>query len=370
MAANAHAVTKQSKSDIIRTFAPGWFASVMGTAVMVVAIFVFQDAAPFAKAGQLFFLALSLLMLIAIYIPWIMRWILHFKQTWQDLTHPVSAAFFPTMPISLIIWGIAFEKAGPIFMSEETILPILQVLWFTGTAGIAFFAIIILGLRFLKPELKWQVANLGWLIPPVSALIVPVLGNSLATSYAGTTLGDFNLIVSLIFLGMGSVLFLFVMGAVFSRYLFHDLLPAHLAPTIWIGIAPTAILTIIVIKMVKPIGLYFNISTEAAQILGVLAKIAGISLWGFAFFWLILAILITWGHHRKVALPFAMSWWAFTFPLGAFIVSTGVIYQAFHVAFFQWIGLTALAGFAVIWVGVATRTVKGIVSGTIFQPHT
>lgn len=370
MTAHAQAITKQTKSEIIRNFAPGWFASVMGTAVFVVAIFVFQDAVPLAEAGQLFFLGLSLLMLIAIYIPWILRWVLHFKQTWQDLTHPVSAAFFPTMPISLIIWGIAFEKAGPLFMSEEAILPILQGLWLAGTAGIAFFAVTILGLHFLKPEIKWQVANLGWLIPPVSALIVPVLGSSLATAYAGTALGSFNMIVSLIFLGMGSVLFLFVMGAVFSRYLFHDLLPAHLAPTIWIGIAPTAILTIITIKMVKPIGLFFNVSTEAAEILGILAKITGVSLWGFAFFWLILAVLITWGHHRKVTLPFAMSWWAFTFPLGAFIVSTGVVYQAFQAAFFQWVGLTALLGFAVIWVGVAMRTVKGIVSGTIFQPHT
>ena len=33
----------KSKSDIIRNFAPGWFASVMGTAVAVIAIYVFQD---------------------------------------------------------------------------------------------------------------------------------------------------------------------------------------------------------------------------------------------------------------------------------------------------------------------------------------
>jgi C4-dicarboxylate transporter/malic acid transport protein len=370
MTVNTPVQTVQSKLEIIRNFAPGWFASVMGTAVFVIELFVFQDIIPLAQTWQLLFLGLSFAMFVAILIPWTLRWFHHFDQVRHDLTHPVSAAFFPTMPISLIVGGIALEKAGPLFMSHETLFPILQGLWLVGTTGIGIFALTILSIYFLKPDMEWQIANLGWLIPPVSALIVPVLGGSLATEYAGTTLGAINLIGSLIFLGIGAVLFLFVMGAVFSRYLFHDLLPAHLAPTIWIGIAPTAILTIIIIKIVKPVTLFFNAPAEAAPILSVMAKSLGVGLWGFAFFWLILAVFLTWRHHKKVALPFAMSWWAFTFPLGAFVVSTGVIFQATQAGFFQWVGLAALLGYVVIWGIVATRTVKGILSGAIFQTHT
>jgi C4-dicarboxylate transporter/malic acid transport protein len=369
MATSTQTAAVQQKSDIIRNFSPGWFASVMGTAVFVIELFVFQDSIPLAKTGQLLFLGLAFAMFLAILIPWTLRWFRHFDRVRHDLTHPVSAAFFPTMPISLIVGGIALEKAGPLFMPHELLLPVLQGLWLAGTAGIGLFSLTILSIYFHKPDMKWQIANLGWLIPPVSALIVPVLGGSLAIEYAGTTLGAVNLIGSLVFLGIGTVLFLFVMGAVFSRYLFHDLLPAHLAPTIWIGIAPTAILTIISIKIIKPVTMFLGAPAEAAQVLAVLAKMVAIGLWGFAFFWLIFAIIITWQHHRRVSLPFAMSWWAFTFPLGAFVVSTGVLFQTTQVVFFQWVGLAAMLGFVGIWAIVATRTVKGVISGTIFQPH-
>lgn len=356
----------KSKTEIIRDFAPGWFAAVMGTAVAVIAIFVFQDFIPFARALMLTFLALAILLFIIIFIPWISRWFQHYDAVKKDLHHPVFGSFYPTMPISLIIIGIALEKAGPLFMAEETLLPTLQFLWFTGTAGIAYFSLTILNINFMKADVEPKIANMGWLIPPVSALIVPILGGSLSVEYAGTTLGRINLVASLIFLGVGSLLFIFVNSAVFSRYLFHDLLPSHLAPTIWIGIAPTAILTIIAVKFLKPILVFFEASGVVAEVLSVVSKAMAVGLWGFAFLWLILAIIVTKEHHKKIKIPFAMSWWAFTFPLGSFIVSTGVIHKAIGGSFFLIIGLTSLAAFFVIWAMISAETLKRIKSGEIF----
>ncbi|MBC8331900.1 MAG: hypothetical protein H8E28_07955 [Anaerolineae bacterium] len=357
-----------TKTGIIRNFTPGWFASVMGTAVFVVEVFVFRGSLPFANFVQLFFLGLAAIMFMLIFIPWILRWIFHFDAVSQDLQHPVSASFFPTMPISLIILGIAFEKAGPLFLSEAILFPMLQALWILGTLGIGGFALALLNIYFRRQNLDWKVGNLGWLIPPVSALIVPVLGNSLAVEYAGTLLGTINFITSLIFLGIGGILFLFVMTTVFSRYMFHELPPSRLAPTMWIGIAPTAIMAIIAIKMIQPLSIFFTAPEAATQTIAILAKAVGIGLWGFAFFWLLLAITATLSQHRKSPLPFAMSWWAFTFPFGAFVVSTGVVFQATQAAFFQWVGLASLAAFLIVWGMVAARTVQGIVSGEIFKP--
>ena len=354
------------KTDIIQHFAPGWFAAVMGTAVAVVATFVFADFIPFASVLQFFFLGVAMLLFGVIFIPWIMRWFLYPDNVRADLNHPVFGSFYPTMPISLIIVGIALEKAPP-FLSEETLLPLLQFLWFSGTAGIAWFAFTILNINFMKDGVDLKIANMGWLIPPVSALIVPVLGGSLATAYAGTTLGTINLIASLIFLGVGSLLFIFVMGAVFTRYISHDLLPAHLAPTIWIGIAPTAILAIITIKIVQPLMIFFKASDAAKEVFGILAKVSGVGLWGFAFLWAILAVMVTLKHHQKIKIPFAMSWWAFTFPLGAFIVSTGVVYTAVGGKFFLWVGMTAYLAFLMIWSTVFMKTAKGVISGKIFE---
>ncbi len=360
--------TQSTQFNLVRDFAPGWFASVMGTAVIAVAFFSFRDVIPFAEMWMLLFLGLGILMFSVMLIPWTLRWFLHFDAVWRDLNHPVSAAFFPTMPISLLVIGIALEKAGPLFLTHSILLPLLEALWFLGASGIAIFAVVILNTFFLQPGVKWEMANLGWLIPPVSALLVPVLGSPLATEYAGTDLGTINLLGSLVFLGFGGMLFVFVMTAVFARYIFHDLPPVHLAPTIWIGLAPSSILAIVMIKIVKPATLFFN-ANDSLNTLNVIGKFIGISLWGFALFWLVLVIAVTTFHHRKTPLPFALSWWAFVFPLGAFVVATGAIYAAVPVAFFQWTGLAALSGLLVLWATVGVRTVGGIASGTIFKSH-
>ena len=354
------------KTDIVQHFAPGWFASVMGTAVTVVALFVFKDFIPFAASLQFFFLGMATLLFIIFFIPWLLRWFLYFDRVKTTLNHPVSASFYPTMPISLIVIGIAIEKA-PHFLPETVLLPLLQILWFTGAAGIAFFAMIILNIKFMKPGVDLKMANMGWLIPPVSALLVPILGGSLATAYAGTTLGTINLIASLIFLGIGSLLFIFVMGAVFTRYISHDLLPAHLAPTIWVGIAPTSILAIAAVKFTPVVAAYFQASEMVKEVFGILGKAMSVSLWGFAFLWTLLAILITLQHHKKINIPFAMSWWAFTFPLGAFVVSTGVVYGAIGGSFFVWIGLSALGALLIIWSVVFLKTLRGILSGELLK---
>jgi len=357
------------KTSIVKTFAPGWFASVMGTAVIVVALFVFQTVFPFAKALGTFFLFASILLFLVLIVPWTLRWFMYPADVRHDLNHPVSAAFFPTMPISMLIVGIALEKVGAGFLPEDLLWTILQILWVIGSAGILIFALTILNTFFHKSEVQWETSTLGWLIPPVSTLLVPVLGISLSIHFQGTTWGAVNLITSLIFTGFGSLLFIFVMSLVFIRYIFHPIPPAHLAPTMWVGIAPTSILTIVVLKFAKPLALFFQAAPEIEQTLNFLSKPLAVMLWGFALFWLLLALIVTLGVHQKSSIPFALSWWAFVFPVGAFVVSTGVLFQAIPLAFFQWIGLSALTFLLILWLVVAANTLIGVWRGSIFTPH-
>jgi tellurite resistance protein TehA-like permease len=273
------------------------------------------------------------------------------------------------MPISLLVIGIALEKTGDLLLPEPILWNLLQTLWVLGAAGILFFALFILNIFFHKAEIEWETSTLGWLIPPVSALLVPVLGASLSLHFIGTPWGDLNLLGSLVFMGVGGLLFIFVMSVVFARYIFYALPPAHLAPTLWVGIAPTSILTILALKFGKPLALFFNAAPETEQMLTFLARPAGVIFWGFAFFWLMLAFIVTLGIHQKSELPFALSWWAFIFPLGAFTVATGVLYQSIPKAVFQWTGLAVLAIVIVLWLIVTVRTAQGIFRGTIFVPH-
>ncbi len=358
-----------SLKEMIQSFAPGWYAAVMGTGVIAIALTPFRPVLTPAASLQVFFLALAVIAFVILLIPWTARWVLFPSAALQDLAHPVSAAFFPTMPISILILGIALEKTSLPFLPETTLWPVLLGLWLTGSAGILAFALIIIRNFFQQPEVRPETATLGWLIPAVSALLVPVLGFSLASHYAGTAWGGLILVLSLAFTGAGSLLFLLVMALVFSRYIFHAPPPAHLEPPLAIGMAPTSLLTIILIRLTKPAQAVFGFSPQTAESLSVISLISAVALWGFAFFWLLLSLLVLLGQRRSTALPFALSWWAFVFPTGAFSVASGVLYQALEYPLFLWVGLAALTGLILLWLIITGRTLAGIANGSLLRSH-
>ncbi len=360
-----HPITFQ---EIVEHFAPGWFASVMGTAATGVAIFALQNFVPFAGALQVIFLALAVVLFGVLLAPWSIRWLKHPQAVRRDLTHPVSAAFFPTMPISLLVIGIALEKTPLSFLPEGALWPLLLTLWAIGSLAILIFALVILTIFFHHTEIRWEASTLGWLIPPVSMLLSPVLGLSLSMRYAGALWGEVAFYASLFFLGAGSLLFLLMMATVFTRSIFYAPPPAPLAPTLWVGVAPPSILTIVALRIMAPVQSHLAVSQQVAETFSLLVKVGGAALWGFALFWMMLALLTTLETHRRTPLPFALSWWAFIFPVGVFTVASGMLYQAMPVFFFLWIGLATLIGLLVLWVATLLRTIQGAWRGTIFLP--
>lgn len=354
---------------IVRNFAPGWFAVVMGTGAISIAAAAFRNFLPSGWLIQMFFLAVASLFFLIALIPWLLRWVLYTEDVLRDLHHPVSSAFFPTMPISLIVLGIALEKTETRLFSEPILWGLVQSLWILGAAGILVFGLIILNIFFHKAEIEWQASTLGWLIPPVSALLVPVLGSSLSLHYKGTFWGTLDLLGSLLFLGIGGFLFLFVMSAVLTRYIFYALPASHLTPTIWIGLAPTSLLTILSVRLIKPLTQFFQADPQVEQVLVFLSRPIGTIFLGFALFWFLLALLNTWGVWRKMSIPFALSWWAFIFPLGVLSVANGALYQVFPIPFFLWTGMVILIATVILWVIVAFLTIRGLLKGTIFGTH-
>jgi tellurite resistance protein TehA-like permease len=99
----------------------------------------------------------------------------------------------------------------------------------------------------------------------------------------------------------------------------------------------------------------------------VFALLYGVPTWGFAMLWLALATAITVRTARH-GLPFGLTWWSFTFPVGT--VVTGTISLAART------GSEALRGasvllfglLAVAWLVVAARTAVGSIRGRLFLP--
>jgi len=214
-------------------------------------------------------------------------------------------------------------------------------------------------------------ANFSWFIPPVSHLIIPVLGTCLLDVYwAGTALAPALFVISMVALGVGFFNFLFVGSMVWRRYVCGTIPQGNLAPTIMIGIAPTAIMVVFLIKFIEAIeashGTLFGINFAA---IFPFIKISAAVLWGFSFWWLFLVIILV-SHYIKIKEhPLGFSWWAYTFPLEAFTVSTGLLAKCVAPYFFRGalVGLNILA--ATIWVVVVFATIKWLESGAFFKPQ-
>ncbi|PLY01399.1 MAG: hypothetical protein C0622_07410, partial [Desulfuromonas sp.] len=234
-----------------------------------------------------------------------------------------------------------------------------------GSAVIYLLGFIILVHIFRHQEIKLQHANFGWYIPPVSKLIIPIAGYELAGYFPEKA--EFLLTLSTVSFGVGFFLFLFVGAAVYHRYIYHELPMSRFAATFFIGIAPTAIISVILFKMMHLFSHHEFMGLDSA-VVTTLCKFGILFTWGFAAWWFVMAIIVVLYYLKKLELPYALSWWAFTFPSGALCVSSGVAWKATGFGIIHSFYLFAVTFLLLIWLLVFLRTMKGVLSGKIFAP--
>ena len=89
--------------------------------------------------------------------------------------------------------------------------------------------------------------------------------------------------------------------------------------------------------------------------------------WGFAMLWLAVAAAITIKTARN-HLPFTLTWWSFTFPVGTVVTGTSELalhtdLTALTVAAAGLYGLLLLA-----WLAAAINTTRGVLAGRLLRP--
>ena len=173
--------------------------------------------------------------------------------------------------------------------------------------------------------------------------------------------------LSLISFGTGVFLFLFIGAAIFHRYIYHELPIARLAPTVFVGMAPTAIIAVVLFKMMQLFE-HQAVLGIAPQVFAPLAKIAIICNWGFSVWWFVMACIVVLHYLRNIELPYALTWWAFTFPSGALCLASAVAWKVTQFSSFYGFFILATVFMLIVWLIVLLKTVKGVVSGKIFLP--
>ncbi|QSG07937.1 TDT family transporter [Halapricum desulfuricans] len=363
--------TRARVANTVEFFGPQWFGSTMGTGALGVALGLLAaqsgiDALlPFAQL----FVALTAVMTVTYTLPWLARMWLYPHRVRTDLTHPIRSQFFPTMPITLIVLGLGIARTMGDIVPSSVLEPLLTGLFVLGSAGIFGFGLVVVTIMFTNDEIGTEHGVFAWYIPPVSHLVIPLLGFELVAGHlAGTATGQLVFVVSMIALGIGTFMFLFFGSIVLHRYAYESLPREKLAPTFVIGLAPTAVLTIALVKLAHALEAGVGLGLAVEPLVPGL-KLLALVMWGFSAWWFVLTAGLVAHYITRRTHPFFFTWWAYTFPLGAFAISAGSLGGFLGISAFT-AALAAVTGLlAVVWVVTAALTTRMVLRGHAFTPE-
>lgn len=312
---------------------PGWFATVMGWSGLGLAWHRAEPAmGELAGVLSLGAAAVALLAFVTLSLACALRWQRHAPAVREDLVHPVRHAFFAAIPISLLLLvTIAVAHFGPQ-------LPGLRALWLIGSLGQFGVTLWVLS-RWLRGNATQGASawNWGGITP---ALFIPVVGNVLAP-LAGIPLG-FQPWAAAQF-GLGLMFWPVVVVLVVVRIGQAGMLPERLLPTLFIFVAPPAVIGLA--------ALQFGAPTVLAWML-----------WGMA---LAQALWVATLARRITDQPFGIPHWGMSFPLAALAALTLRLAEQPDGHWLQVPALALLALASLIILGLSFATVRGLRAGTL-----
>lgn len=157
---------------------------------------------------------------------------------------------------------------------------------------------------------------------------------------------------------------LVLLPGIWSRLAGGPSSPVALTPTLFLVLGPLGQSTTAVVQIANAAGQAAPGYAAAARAFAVLY---GAPVMGFALLWLVIAATANLRALRG-GMPFAMTWWAFTFPVGTCVTGASGLSRI--------TGLDALTDVAVLlylllvaaWAVAGVQTVRGALSGRLFLP--
>lgn len=322
----------------LKSFPVTLFGSILGTGGLILASkqFIPPVVLPLTVIlGIAFTVFTGILLAKAVRYPVVVR---------GELQHPLPGNFYALHPISAVIVSILC----------------MHILPFGIDVGLLIYgAALILALSVYLPyhffsNMNVSLAQLhgGWFITPVATILV-------TDAILLYPVNELNIFISLLFFGIGSILFLLILVVLFFRLLSHDLPAAELAPTNYIMLAPIGILIVDVIQIASNIGPFFSSN------LITLAIITGVSLWGFGLWAALVNLLLLFKYIRK-GMKFHIGWWSYVFPTAAFTLAT--IDLSKHIALFGSLSLYLYIMLVIIVVIVAAGSLGKILKMRFHHP--
>ena len=234
-------------------------------------------AVPAWPAQSLFWVAAAVFALVA--VLYAAKWIRHPAAALAELRHPVRMTFVPTITIAVLVLATAGQDLVP---------RAAQAAWWIGALGHLALTVVVMSAWFGRHDIGLDQVTPAWFIPIVGNVITPLA----APEIGSVELAWFSF-------GVGLVFWLGLLPILLRRVLLHgQALPVKLMPTLAIFIAPPAVIGLSWLSLTDPApgDAGFRIMYAATVMFTVMLLAQAPML---------------------ARIPFALPWWATTFPLAA-----------------------------------------------------
>jgi tellurite resistance protein len=264
-------VSRQS----LRYLPIGAYGAVMGLAGLGLAARAAAEVLPVPRAFSELWVALGALLLAILLPAYATKLVRHPAAVREEFLHPAQLGFCGALPvgITLVAGGLGPYVPG-----------IAQVLWWAGAVLLFLFQVWALRL-FLAGGMDIAQVNGGWLIIMVGGIVVP--GSGIALGYPQA---------SAFLFGLSAMVAPIIVALLFYRTVACAPLPPPLRPTWFIFLVPPSLIYANGVALTGSGGVFLN---------------------GLFYLALALTPALFIAARDFLKWPFAVSWWAFTFPLDA-----------------------------------------------------
>jgi tellurite resistance protein TehA-like permease len=325
----------RAAADGLATLFPGYFSLVMATGIVSIACLQIGWG---TVAWALF--ALNLVAYATLWLLTLARLLWWPRRLLADLVdHQRGPGFFTTVAATAVLGSQVVLLPGQPAAGFALWIAALT-LWVLITYG--FFVAVVVSQS--KGDIVEALSG-GWLLAAVATQSLSVLA-SLVAIHVGAA--DTLLLAALLFLLLGGMQYLLLIGPIFHRLIFLRLTVETWTPLFWINSGALAITTLAGSRLI--------LGAPAWRFLDqILPFLQGFTLffWAAATWWIPLLILVgVWRHGlKRYPLAYGPEYWGLVFPLGMYTVCSLQLSQA--------TGLDGLAAVprVTIWLALLAWTV-------------
>ncbi|MFF1322806.1 TDT family transporter [Streptomyces chartreusis] len=346
----------------VRHLGPNWYSAVMGTAAVATAGAALPLRIPSLRTLCTAVWALSLLLLLALLGARARHWTHHRDQARAHLLDPAMAPFYGCLSMALLAVGGGALTVGRDWIGSAAAVAIDVVLFVAGTAIGLAAAVAVPYLMAVRHRIEPSQATPVWLLPLVAPMVSAALGPLLVPHLPPGQARETLLLACVAMFGLSLLATLLMLPLVFARLITGGPLPLALTPTLFLVLGPLG-------QSTTAVGAFADVAPGVvpapySEGFGILAVLYGVPVMGFALLWFGLATAHV-VRARRHGMGFAMTWWAFTFPVGTCVTGAAALARHTGLVVYEGLSVGLYAVLVVAWAAAAVHTARGLFSGAL-----